>query len=169
MRKARKQEMQRMRIHWHPPQEQQFVPSPIAPHEVQVGRWGAGALLSCFPAFLINQENRWGAVGGGLMNEESKKAGNAENENPLASPSGTTIRSLSHCPTRRGGEAVGCCFPTFLIYKSGVRHGRPGQRFILYFPWTTIACGPAGRGDFFRNTGLKALCFVRAAFQAGKR
>jgi len=62
-----------------PPQEQQFVPSPFAPHEVQVGRWGGRALLSCFPAFLINQENRWGAEGGGFMNEESKKAGNAEN------------------------------------------------------------------------------------------
>ena len=32
-------------------------PLPIAPHEEQVG---GGALLSCFPAFLINQENRRG-------------------------------------------------------------------------------------------------------------
>jgi hypothetical protein len=95
MRKARKQEMQKLRIHWRRPHEQQFVPSPFAPHEVQVGRWGGGALLSCFPAFLIIQENRWGAVGGGLMNEESKKAGNAEIQNPLASSSRTTIRSFS--------------------------------------------------------------------------
>ena len=95
-----------------------------------------------------------------MMNEESKKAGNAENENPLASSSGTTIRSFSHCPARSAGGALGCCFPTFLIYKSGVRHGRPGQRFILYFPWTTIACGPAGRGDFFPKHRAKSpvLC-----------
>ena len=94
------------------------------------------------------------------MNEESKKAGNAENENPLASSSGTTIRSFSHCLARSAGGALGCCFPTFLIYKSGVRHGRPGQRFILYFPWTTIACGPAGRGDFFPKHRAKSpvLC-----------
>jgi len=30
-----------IRIRWRPPQEQQFVPSPITPHEVRVGR--------CFP------------------------------------------------------------------------------------------------------------------------
>ena len=40
-----------------PPPEHQFAPSPIASHEEQVG---GGALLSCFPAFLINQENRKG-------------------------------------------------------------------------------------------------------------
>ena len=56
MRKARKQEMQKLRIHWRRPHKQQFVPSPFAPHEVQVGR--------CFPhssilplLFLISGTN----------------------------------------------------------------------------------------------------------------
>jgi hypothetical protein len=31
---------------------------PPLPHTKN--RWGGGALLSCFPAFLINQENRRG-------------------------------------------------------------------------------------------------------------
>jgi len=69
-------------------------------------RSGGGALLSCFPAFLINQENRRGTEGGGFINEESKKAGNADDQNPLASSSGTTIRSFSHYPARSAGGAL---------------------------------------------------------------
>jgi len=102
MRKARKQEMQRIRIHWHPPPEQQFVPSPIAPHEAQVGRWGAAFLHSSF----ISP----GSGMGGLAN-------------------------ASYFTSR-------------------------GQRSLAALQ---------AAGIFFRNTGLKALCFVRAAFQAGKR
>jgi len=40
------------------------------------------------------------------MNEESKKAGNAENQNPLASSSRTSIRSFSHYPARSSGGAL---------------------------------------------------------------
>ena len=64
------------------------------------------------------------------MNEESKKAGNAENQNPLASSSGTTIRSLPHLPhTKRrwGGGALLSCFPTL----SPLLHGRLAKPRLL--------------------------------------
>ena len=51
MRKARKQEMQMIRIRWCPPQEQQFVPFPIAPQEVQ-GR-AAFPFSSFNPSFAL--------------------------------------------------------------------------------------------------------------------
>jgi hypothetical protein len=40
------------------------------------------------------------------LNEESKKAGNADDQNPLASSAGTTIRSFSHRPQRSTGGAL---------------------------------------------------------------
>ena len=85
------------------------------------------------------------------MNEESKKAGNAENQNPLTSCSRTTSRSFSHCPARFGQSSASS--PTIFRSETGRNSERFTYRSTISFSSATQAMAasllsPSARAPF---------------------